>query len=111
MIGLGVLGGAAISDASGATTPPDSTTTTTIATDGSSASVVTVAPGAAVPRGGSASGGLEQDTGRSDWDVAQLATTAALGLAALGLAGHLYGRTQSTLPPSATTPPAGAPPT
>ncbi len=83
-------------------TPPTSTsdTATSGVTTGSVPAAVTVAPvptGPSLPRAGSAPGGLERDRD-DDWDVRRLATTAALGLLALSVAGHIYGRLQSITP-------------
>jgi len=104
--GVGLLG---VGDVVATTPPtdpeltvPTSTlaTTATAPTDGE-APAVPAAPtvtGPTLPRAGSATGGSVHDDGTDDWDVLQLAITAALGLAALALAGHLYGRMQSTTP-------------
>ncbi|MFV0307434.1 MAG: hypothetical protein ACK5OX_06800 [Desertimonas sp.] len=99
--GLGVLGSGAFGDTTGASAPPaESTTPTTLVLadpDSEVTPVATVPVGAVVARGGSAAGGLGRDADAPDWNVGQLATTAALGLVALGVAGHLYGRLQSTV--------------
>lgn len=94
-------GAAAVTPPTPPTTVPGAATTVTGATPtGSVPSAVTVAPvptGPSLPRAGSAPGGLERDRG-DEWDVRRLATTAAFGLLALTVAGHIYGRLQSIAP-------------
>lgn len=93
-----VVFGTLTAGAASATTPPADTTTTTTA----AAPTTTVAPGVASgptpPRGGSATGGLVHATGETEWDLRRIALSSALGLLALAVAGHLYGRMQSTTP-------------
>lgn len=102
---LGTIG-ALTPGTAGATTPPTPPPTTTSAStatsaDPASTSTTVVQPvvtGPTLPRAGSAAGDLERSGADEDWDLRRLATTALLAVAALAVAGHIYGRLQSIAP-------------
>ena len=109
VIALGAVGFLGVGDAIATTPPSDpelTVPTSTLATSATTptgdeapaAPVAEPVTGPTLPRAGSVAGGSVHDDGADDWDIRELAITAALGLAALAVAGHLYGRMQSTTP-------------
>jgi hypothetical protein len=106
---LAVLGALAAVPASAEATPPPTpppATTTSTTVPGAPTTTVAGAPAppptavvpvATPPRAGSAIGGLDRRDDET-WSVRRLATATLLGIAALAIIGHVYGRIQSIEP-------------
>jgi hypothetical protein len=107
------LGWIVVDPPAGATAPPPTPVpTTTVPADGGSPGPATTTPATTtdatsttvplvvtpVPRAGSAIGDLDRRRDDESWDYRRLATAGLLGIAALALAGHVYGRWQSITP-------------
>jgi hypothetical protein len=86
-------------------TPPPATTTSTTVPGAPTTTVAgapappttAVVPVATPPRAGSAIGGLDRRDDET-WSVRRVATATLLGIAALAIIGHVYGRIQSIEP-------------
>jgi hypothetical protein len=79
--------------------PGDTTTTTVVPGEAAPTPTTTVpVPASTPPRAGAAIGDLDRRADDETWSVRRLATATALGIAALALAGYVYGRLQSVTP-------------
>lgn len=84
--------------ATSTTVAGDPAATTTTVAGAPAPSTTVVAPTETLPRAGSAIGGLDRRSDDETWSVRRVATATALGIAALAIVGHVYGRLLSISP-------------
>jgi hypothetical protein len=71
---------------------------TAVGEAGPTPTTIAIAPEEMLPRAGAAVGDLDRHTEEETWSVRRLATATLLGIAALSIAGYVYGRLQSVSP-------------
>ena len=92
-----------VTTVAGEPSTPATVVTTAVAGEGNAPSApgatsTTVLPATTLPRAGAAIGDLNRHADEETWNVRRLVTATALGIAALALAGYVYGRLQSVTP-------------